>query len=156
MEFKITNEQAKIAAASSLVGAAIGAVTHHVYSVTHTPESKIQALNQAKYEYENTKRESEAKAEEARSAYRRLSERKREYQDEIRPNIEAKVREELHAYISKADHTYEKAKEERRAAEHDKEIASLKLELAKTLSQNTKERVTEKIIIKNKDDEEEL
>lgn len=154
MEFKITGDQVVTVAASATVGTVIGALCHHAYTVVHTPESKIQALNEARTRYEAEKNESEAKAYEARKAYEDLASRKRAYQDEIRPAIESKIREELQTYIAQADKTYAKAQETLKTSEHNREIANLKLELAKTLSENTKETVKEKIIIKNRDDED--
>lgn len=154
MEIKITYEQAIIAASSLFVGSLIGALCQHSYHKKHTPESKIKELNNAREAYERSKREAEKEAYDARRAYSELAGRKKAYQDEIRPAIESKIREELQTYIAQAEKTYMQAKKEREDAKHDKEIANLKLELAKTLSENTKETVKEKIIIKASDDKE--
>lgn len=84
--------------------------------------------------YSFTKQNKASKSElakqqrEASEALNDLRKEKQKYQDEIRPEIEARVRKELENYISRADETYEKAK-------HENEMAKLRLELVREKSE---------------------
>lgn len=96
----------------------------------NTPESVIAKMEAAK---EQAKAEQAIAAKDrvaAEVALNALKNTKRQYQDEIRPGIEAKVRKELQTYISEADKKYEDAKRQR-------ELADLKLELVKAKEKNT-------------------
>ena len=177
MEFKITKEQIIIALSFFGLGSGAGALLQKKYDDYNTPEEKIIRMKEEEERLRMRKLDSEEAAEKARKANaeaegaralvkeerHKLQQTKLAYQNEITPAIEAKIRKELQEYISQADGVYAKAKEERskteqlrKEIEHEKELANLKLELAKTLKENltTTEREV-KVIYKNSNDDEE-
>lgn len=96
---------------------------------TNTPEEQLKALEEAKCAKEEAAsiaREAERKNQDA---YARLVATKKEYQDEIRPEIEASLRKELATYISEADSKYAKAEESLQEAKRENEMSRLRLEL---------------------------
>ncbi len=97
----------------------------------NTPEVQIKALENAKRE--NEVAETNAKQAKAQSdeAYNRLRNTKKQYQDEIRPEIEKAVRKELETYISSADTKYEAAQKTLKEAKRENELTQLRLELMK-------------------------
>jgi len=176
MEFKITKEQVIIALSFFGLGSGAGALLQKKYDDYNTPEEKIIRMKEEEERLRMRKLDSEeaaakaqkanAEAEGTRALVReeryKIQQTKLAYQNEITPAIEAKIRKELQEYISKADGVYAKAKEERskteqlrKEIEHEKELANLKLELAKTLKENltTTEREV-KVIYKNSNNEE--
>lgn len=107
----------------SIIGAFLfGAVMQKYRDTINTPESVINKLNAAKESANTAKAELAEQTRKNQDAYAALVSTKKQYQDEIRPKIEAKVRKELNDYILKADEKYEKAKKEN-------ELASLKMQL---------------------------
>ena len=170
MEFNITKQMVVTALSFLGLGSLIGALSQKAYDNYNTPEEKVlrmkeeeEVLRLKKIDVEEAVKRSREAAAEARGEQSLVKEERRKleltklaYQKEITPNIEAKIRKELQEYISKADSTYEKAKQLRKEVEHEKELANLKLELAKTLKENLTTTEKEvKIIYKNADDEEE-
>ncbi len=155
MELKITKNLLFTVLASFAVGMSAGAIGNHLYSVSHTPEDKLQELRDAKSALEFTRNQSAQEALNASNELRKLKATKYEYQNEIRPELEAKIRKELQTYISQAEVSYKKAEELKKEAEVAREIASLKLELAKTLNESVTHTEKEtKIIVKAVDDAE--
>lgn len=123
MTFKVNVNMNAIIGA--VVGGAIGGVAVKVYDKLHTPEKTIEKLETKTAEYKTAKVEAQAKQASASRELERLRNTKKEYQAEIRPEIEKKVRDELNEYIVKADDVYAKAR-------HDREMADVKLELIKS------------------------
>lgn len=157
MEFKITGKQVALLLSVFSAGTGAGVLGHYIYTVKHTPEDKIRELRDLKSAIDFAKKESAQEAYNASAELNRLRATKREYQDEIRPQIEAKVRKELQTYISQAEVSYNKAKELQKEAQKDREIAELKLDLAKTLNKSVTHTEKEtKIIVKEKDDDDDL
>ncbi len=127
-------------------GAAIGGLTigyfaTKYYQMKNTPESvllKLQTAKDAAEEAEQKAQEaikrSEEKAVESKRILDAIKSTKKQYQDEIRPELESKIREELKEYIEKADETYEKAKLISEQAKKDNELADLKLKFAKDMA----------------------
>lgn len=108
-------------------GALAGIGYQSYKQLKNTPEATLTKLEIAKQEAKAATEESKKAKKEASEEYAKLRNTKKQYQDEIRPDIEAKIRKDLEDYISKADETYEKAKKEN-------ELASLKLDMAKKIS----------------------
>lgn len=107
----------------------------------NTPEVQIKALEKAKMENEQAaKTATEAKLANI-NAYGHLKATKKQYQDEIRPEIEAEIRKELKDYISKADEEYENAKKILKEAEHENELTELRLELMKKYEKTKPDQV---------------
>ena len=155
MEFKISKGQIMLLLSVFSAGALTGGLGHYIYALKHTPEDKIQEMKDLKSALELAKKESTQAAYNAMSELNRLRSTKKEYQEEIKPAIEAKIRKELQTYISQAETSYKKAEELRREAKQIQEMSELKLELAKTLNQSVTHTEKEtKIIVKSKDDEE--
>lgn len=153
MEIKISKNVMVAIISAFSAGSLAGAIGHHFYTLAHTPEDKMQELKDAKSALDLARKQSVQEAYNASAELNRLRATKREYQNEIRPEIEAKVRKELQNYISQADVSYEKAKELQKEAQKDREIADLKLELAKTLSESVTHTEKEtKIIVKSADE----
>lgn len=109
----------------AVVGGVVGGVAVKVYDKHHTPEKTIEKLETKTEEYKAAKAEAQAKEASASQELATLRRTKYEYQAEIRPEIENKVRAELNEYITKADDVYARAK-------HDREMADVKLELIKS------------------------
>lgn len=125
METKTLSDQPIMLALSYFVlGTVTGVVAHKCYTLKHTPEETIKKLEAATAEKKAAEKSYNEKYGQYRELYDKLVSTKKAYQDEIRPELESKIRKEFEDYISKADETYEKAK-------HENELASLKLELIK-------------------------
>lgn len=124
MEIRITKEQILTIACAFGVGTATGVFAHKYHVMKNTPEETIRKLEAATAEKKAAEKSYSEKYSEYSAAYSKLVSIKKEYQDEIRPELEAKIRKEFQDYIGKADETYAKAK-------HENELASLKLELIK-------------------------
>ncbi|MBP5596072.1 MAG: hypothetical protein J6Y02_11870 [Pseudobutyrivibrio sp.] len=123
------NVTAGIAVGTGILGFLGGIFVNKYHNLKHTPEVELARLESTKAEC----RRAEAEAEEAQARNSKvLSElraTKKEYQNEIRGEIEEKVRKELGDYISKADATYAEAKKE-------KDLATARLELAKRIEKD--------------------
>lgn len=116
--------------ASMIVGVALGGFGVKYYDVLHTPEETIRRLEAEKAEHKASSESLEALKKETNAQISELKRTKKQYQDEIRPELESKIRTELETYISKADATYEKAK-------YENDMASLKLKLADSQAKQT-------------------
>ena len=163
MEIKFTKEQIITVLTSLGIGSAIGAGLEKLYSIKHTSEDTIRELKESRdalrreQDFLDSKiRQNRDEAASVRAEQYKLSSMKREYQNEIKPEIEAKIRKELQTYISDAEKKYGQAKEELQKAKHEREIADLKLELAKTLNESVTHTEKEtKIIVKSSEEEKE-
>lgn len=143
MEIRITKKQLITGLAVFAAGVGIGVIGYHIFA-----NDKVHEFRNAKSAFELAKQESTIELN-------KLKATKREYQDEIKPEIEARIRKELQTYISQAETSYLKAKELQKEAQRDREMADLKLELAKTLSESVTHTEKEtKIIVKAVDDAE--
>lgn len=166
MEIKTTSENMIMLACTFFgVGAVTGLFGHKYYALKHTPEETIKELKDSRealrreQDFLDSKiRQNRDEAAQVRAEQRKLQSMKTDYQNEIKPEIEAKLRKELQTYISEAEKKYEQAKSELQKAKHEREIADLKLDLAKTLNESVTHTEKEtKIIVKSLDEiEEEL
>ena len=162
MEIKISKKNAIVAGISFGIGGIAGAVADMVYQKHHTPEDIIKEMKQSKEDLIQEQKYLDMKIRQNRDAVsevaaerRKLENTKDKYQNEIKPEIEAKLRKELQDFIANAEKVYNKAEKLKAEAEHDKEIANLKLDLAKTLNESVTHTEKEtKIIVKSADDEE--
>lgn len=124
MTLELTKGNIVVSASSLAIGLVSGICIDKFHQMRNTPEEVTRNLNEATLQNKASKKELEKQTSENRKVLNDIRSTKKAYQDEIRPEIESKVRKELEDYISKADSTYEKAKREN-------EMASLRLELAK-------------------------
>lgn len=117
----------------TIAGMALSALAGGTYisykNLKNTPEDVIRRMNEATEEAKKAKKEADGARALAAATKIALENKKKEYQDEIRPDIEKAIRAELNNYIERADVVYEKAK-------HEKELAELKLELAEAKCQS--------------------
>lgn len=90
----------------------------------NTPEAVINKMENVKAEAKAQENSAIKAKKEAELALSRLKSTKKQYQDEIRPELEKIIRRDLQTYISEADKKYESARKER-------EMADVKLELAR-------------------------
>lgn len=138
MEFKITKEQILAIATAFGLGTSIGVYINKYHNLKNTPEETIRRLEAATAEKKAAEKSYAEQYGKYRDAYDKLVNTKQAYQDEIRPELESKIRQELKKYIDKADETYAKAK-------HDNELASLKLELIRQYKKNNYEALSDGI-----------
>lgn len=124
MTLELTKGNVIVSASSMAIGLVAGICIDKFHQMRNTPEEVTRNLNEATMQNKASKKELEKQTSENRKILNDIRNTKKAYQDEIRPEIEAKVRKELENYISKADATYEKAKREN-------DMAFLRLELAK-------------------------
>ena len=163
MEIKVNESNVVVALVSFCIGGAVGVLVNRDYNKKHTPEETIKKLQEAKDDLRREQSQMDFKIRqnydavaEVAAERRKLEGRKKEYQNEITPEIEAKLRKELQDYISNADKVYAAAKNEKAQAAHEREIAELKLDLAKTLNESVTHTEKEtKIIVKTPDEIEE-
>lgn len=119
-----------ISACSAIVGGIAGYFVSNYHHMKNTPESTIARLEMAR-ETLKVAREGAVKArDDCRKEIEELKRTKKEYQDEMRPEIEKSIRSELESYISEADETYRLAKEKN-------EMADVKLKLLKEMQKNS-------------------
>ena len=163
MEIKINKKNAIVAGVYFGIGGLAGAVADMIYQKHHTPEDIIKEMKQSKDDLVQEQKYLDMKIRQNRDAVsevaaerRKLEGRKQEYQNEVKPEIEARLRKELQDYISNADKVYTKAEKLKADAEHEREIADLKLDLAKTLNESVTHTEKEtKIIVKSGEEVEE-
>ena len=145
------------------IGTVLGVIADRYWQFKHTPEETLKKLAMAKDELIREQKELDRKihqswdaSAEVAAERRKLEGRKQEYQNEVKPEIEARLRKELQDYISNADKVYTKAEKLKADAEHEREIADLKLDLAKTLNESVTHTEKEtKIIVKSGEEVEE-
>ena len=111
------------------IGVVVGVLIEKYHNKMNTPEETIQKLNAATLENKAAAKELAKVKSDDEKVLSEIKKTKQAYQDEIRPELEAKIRKELESYISKADAVYEKAR-------HENELASLKLELVDQKKRN--------------------
>lgn len=127
MDKKIVN--AIIGASSGIGGLIFGILIQSYRNLKNTPEAVLARLETEKTEAKTAKAEATTAKAENEAVLDELRRTKYEYQQEVRKDLEPKIRQELQDYISKADETYEKAKRER-------ELSEAKLELARRLEKD--------------------
>ena len=120
-----------IGSASYVIGRSNGYKASDKWHRENTPEAQLKALEQAKVEKENAAAMARQERSRSEAAYERLRATKQAYQDEIRPEIESKVRQELQDYISNADVKYTAAEKTLKEAKRENELTQLRLELMK-------------------------
>ena len=118
---------------TGVAGAAGGLVTgifiNKYHNLKNTPEAVTVRLEAAKADAKTAEANAKQAKSEAEASLAKLRATKREYQQEVHDEIEAKVRKELNDYIENAAATYAKATKE-------KEIAQARLELAKRIERD--------------------
>lgn len=120
-----------IGGASYVIGRSNGYKASDEWHKKNTPEAQLKALEQAKVEKESAAAIARQERSKSEAAYERLKATKQAYQDEIRPELESKVRQELQDYISNADAKYAAAEKTLKEAKRENELTQLRLELMK-------------------------
>lgn len=154
-----------------IAGAASGSYAQHKYDESQTPEEVKNSINEAKKDYEaycNSKTKYIAEQElrlakektelhnlilEKNRVLDNIVKTKESYQNEIRPELEKKIRKELEQYISKADKTYADAEKKlsdinlkMERLDHKEELIDLKLKYIEALKNNSSDDIKKAVL----------